>query len=46
MILPQGLIVKEGDLAASQTFRLDSGIAFDHSGQYTALGPFDYQWKA
>ncbi len=44
MLLPQGLIVKEGDLGASQTFRLDAGIEFDHSGQYGAIGPFDYKW--
>ena len=46
MILPQGLIVKEGDLGASETFKLNSKMSFDHSGQYTALGPFDYQWSA
>ena len=40
--LPQGIIVKHGDLGASKTFRLQDGISYDHSGQYTAIGPFDY----
>lgn len=44
MILPQGLIVKEGDLGATQTFRVDAGISLDHSGQYGAIGPFRYSW--
>jgi hypothetical protein len=40
--LPEGIIVKQGDLAASKRFVVNSGISFDHSGQYTALGPFEY----
>jgi hypothetical protein len=44
MILPQGLIVKEADLGASETFTLDKGISLDHSGQYGAVGPFEYKW--
>jgi len=42
MVLPEGLIVKRGDLGASKTFTVDDGISYDHSGQYTALGPFEY----
>ena len=42
VVLPEGLIVKTGDLGGSTTFRVASGIAYDHSGQYTAVGPFDY----
>lgn len=44
MILPQGLIVKEADLGASEKFMVDAGITFDHSGQYAAIGPFNYSW--
>ena len=42
MILPEGIIVKKGDLGASSTFWVNDGISFDHTGQYTAVGPFDY----
>ena len=40
--LPEGLIFKHGDMGASKTFRVGNGIAYDHSGQYTAVGPFEY----
>jgi hypothetical protein len=40
--LPSGIIIKEGDLGASSTFRVQDGISYDHSGQYSAIGPFDY----
>ena len=46
MILPEGLIVKEGDLGASHVFRLNADISMDHSGQYGAIGPFRYSWPA
>ena len=42
IVLPQGIVVKQGALAASKRFVIDSGISFDHSGQYTAVGPFEY----
>ena len=42
MVLPEGLIVKQADLGASQVFHVNEGISFDHSGQYTAVGPFEY----
>jgi hypothetical protein len=41
-VLPQGIIFKTGDFGASTTFRVVDGIEYDHSGQYTAIGPFDY----
>jgi hypothetical protein len=41
-VLPQGIITKHADLARSTVFRIADGIALDHSGQYTAVGPFDY----
>jgi hypothetical protein len=40
--LPSGIIIKNGDLGASATFRVSGGISYDHSGQYAAIGPFDY----
>jgi hypothetical protein len=42
VVLPQGLIFKRGDFASSKTFRVSDGIAFEHPGKYTAVGPFDY----
>jgi len=42
IVLPEGIIVKQGQLGASKRFVVNGGIAFDHSGQYTAIGPFDY----
>lgn len=44
IILPEGLIVKEGDLGATSAFRLNAGISLDHSGLYGAVGPFEYRW--
>jgi hypothetical protein len=42
MVLPEGIIVKRGDLGASSLFKVNDGISFDHSGRYTAVGPFEY----
>ena len=42
IVLPEGIIVKQADLGCSKVFRIGEGIAMDHSGQYTAIGPFDY----
>ena len=42
VLLPEGLIVKQADLGCSKTFKVAKGIAMDHSGQYAALGPFEY----
>jgi hypothetical protein len=42
VVLPEGLIVKKGDFGSSKTFRVDNGVSYDHSGKYTAIGPFDY----
>ena len=41
-VLPEGIIVKQADFGASTTFRVNDGVVYDHSGQYTAVGPFDY----
>jgi hypothetical protein len=42
MILPEGLVVKRGGLAASTVFRVTDELAYDHSGQYAAFGRFEY----
>ena len=42
--LPQGIIVKQADLGATTRFRVSHGVAYDHSGQYMAVGPFKYAW--
>jgi hypothetical protein len=42
VLLPGGIIFKEAKLGASSTFRIRDGISYDHSGQYSAIGPFDY----
>jgi hypothetical protein len=42
VVLPEGLVVKRGGLAASKVFRVRVGVDYDHSGQYAAFGRFDY----
>ena len=42
MVLPEGLVLKRGTLAASRVFHVRDGVQYDHSGQYAAFGPFDY----
>ncbi len=42
VVLPQGLVVKRGSMAASKVFRVEGGVRYDHSGQYAAFGPFEY----
>ena len=42
VVLPEGIIFKHGDLGTTARFRVTQDIAYDHSGQYLALGPFDY----
>jgi hypothetical protein len=42
MVLPEGLIVKQGELAASRVFKLDDAIQMDYPDRYTAVGPFEY----
>jgi hypothetical protein len=45
VLLPEGIIVKHADLGCSSLFRLTDEVSMDHSGQYTAVGPFDYSGK-
>jgi hypothetical protein len=42
VVLPEGLVVKRGGLAASAVFRVKDELALDHSGQYAAFGRFEY----
>jgi hypothetical protein len=42
VVLPEGMVVKRGNLAASKLFRVGENLSFDHSGQYAAFGRFDY----
>lgn len=42
VVLPEGLVVKRGSLAASAVFRVRDSLGLDHSGQYAAFGRFDY----
>ncbi len=41
-VLPEGIIFKRGDFGASTVYRVSDGISFEHPGQYTAIGRFDY----
>jgi hypothetical protein len=43
VVLPTGIIYKNAELGASSTFHVRDGISYDHTGQYTAIGPFDYE---
>jgi len=42
VVLPEGLVVKKGSMAATKTFRVGDALDWDHSGQYSAFGKFDY----
>jgi len=42
IVLPEGLVVKRGGLAASTVFRVKDQLGYDHSGQYAAFGRFEY----
>ena len=41
-VLPQGFITKDPRFAASKLFRVQSGVHYDHSGKYAAVGSFEY----
>ena len=43
--LPEGIILKQGDLGATTRFRVSSAVEYDHSGKYMAVGPFNYAWQ-
>jgi len=42
IVLPEGLVVKDAALLRSKRFRLKDTVAYDHSGNYAALGFFEY----
>ena len=42
VVLPEGLVVRHGYLAASKVFRVRGGVSYDHSGRYAAFGAFAY----
>jgi hypothetical protein len=44
--LPQGIIFSRGDLGTTTRFRVGHSIEYDHSGQYMALGTFEYKSSA
>jgi hypothetical protein len=45
ILLPEGIVVKRADLGRSKIFRVSRGVEMDHSGQYTAVGPFEYSYQ-
>jgi hypothetical protein len=44
IVLPEGIILKQGDLGTTTHFRVSNGIEYDHSGKYMGAGPFNYSW--
>ena len=42
VVLPEGLVFDEGWCATSTVFRVQDGIAFDHSGKNTEYAEFEY----
>ncbi len=41
-LLPQGIVTKHAEFASSRVFRVGGPLNLDHSGKYSAVGPFDY----
>jgi hypothetical protein len=41
-VLPEGLVCHEMSFGASKKFVVNDGVSYDHSGQYTAIAPFEY----
>jgi hypothetical protein len=40
LLLPEGLLVRDLGLFASQTFKVKANVSYDHSGRYAAVGAF------
>ena len=40
LLLPEGLLVRELGLFASQKFKVKGNVSYDHSGRYAAVGAF------
>ena len=43
VLLPEGMVFKDGMLGASSRFRVDGPVKFQHDGKYAAVAPFEYQ---
>jgi hypothetical protein len=41
-VLPEGLVCKEMSFGTSETFKVNDGVRYDHSGKYGAVAPFAY----
>jgi len=41
-VLPEGIVFKDGAMLASKVFRVEGGVAYDHSGRYAAFADFEY----
>ena len=46
ILLPEGMIWKQGEVAKSKVFRVRNGISYDHTGQYAVVAPFEYRGPA
>jgi hypothetical protein len=42
-VLPEGMVFKDGMLAASSTFRIGGPVSFEHPGKYAAAAEFEYR---
>lgn len=42
VVMPEGIVTKRGNMAASKVFRVGSGLDYDYSGQYAAFARFEY----
>ena len=42
VLLPEGMVFKDGMLGASSTFRVAGPVNFEHSGKYAAAAEFEY----
>lgn len=42
VLLPSGLVAQRAAMLSSAVFRVDDGVAYDHSGKYAAAGDFRY----
>lgn len=42
VVLPKGLVFNEGWCATSTVFRVNDGVAYDHSGKNAEYAPFEY----
>jgi hypothetical protein len=43
IVLPEGLVAKELDVLSSRRFRVDDALAYDHTGRYAMVAPFEYR---